>query len=87
MAALTTQEKPKSTTEETKPETEQRTYENAWSPLVSDMENIANIQMNRVNAKAHSEIAMRTSAIDPRYLPARGIRLFSFIDFSLDRDA
>lgn len=74
-------------TEDTMPDMEQRTYENAWSQLVSDMENIANIQMNRENAKAHSEIAMRTSAIDPRYLPARGIRLFSFIDIPLDRDA
>ena len=51
------------------PDMEQRTYENAWSPLVSDVENIANIQTNRENAKAHSEIAMRTSAIVLRYPP------------------
>ena len=56
-------------TEDTMPDMEQKTYENAWSPLVSDMENIAYIQMNRENAKAHSEIAMRTSAIVLRYLP------------------
>ena len=56
-------------TEDTMPDMEQRTYENAWSPLVSYMENIANIHTNSENAEAHSEIAMRTSAIVLRYPP------------------
>ena len=56
-------------TEDTMPDMEQRTYENAWSPLVADLEDITIIQTNRETAKAHSEIAMRTSAIVLRYPP------------------